>query len=75
MFDLVGFGTFTELCIHHYITSKRNAMMENSVRKKYICIYMRLGHYAVQQKLTQHRKSTTLSFKKQMLGAVVNESD
>ena len=34
-------------------------MMEDS-RRKGVCIYVRLGHYAVQQKLRQHYKSITL---------------
>ena len=32
-------------------------MMQDNVRKR-MCIYGRLGHYAAQQKLTQHCKST-----------------
>ena len=33
-------------------------MMEDSMRKNYIHIYMPMGHYAVQKKLTENYKST-----------------
>ena len=32
-------------------------MTENNMRKR-MCIYVRLGHFAVQQKFTEHCKST-----------------
>lgn len=36
-------------------------MMEESVKKRmYICIFVGLGHYAAQQKVVQHCKSTIL---------------
>ena len=38
-------------------------MMEDDTRKRmYICVW--LGHFAVQQKFTEHCKSTILQFKK-----------
>ena len=37
--------------------------MEKNIKKR-MSIYVQLSHFAVQQKLTQHCKSTTLQFKK-----------
>ena len=38
--------------------------MEKNIKKKNVHIYVPLIHFAVQQKLTQHCKSTILQFKK-----------
>ena len=35
--------------------------------RKRMCIYVRLGHYAEEQKLTQHCKSTTQQLKKRKI--------
>ena len=43
--------------------------MEKNVKKDayiYTCIYVKLSHFAIQQKLTQHCKSTILQLKKKI---------
>ena len=47
-------------------------MMEDNVRKKNVCvhiIYVWLGHFAVQQKLTEHGKSIIIKNKNKMHNA------
>ena len=36
----------------------RDTLMENSIKKEYICV--KLSHFALQQRLPQHCKSTIL---------------
>ncbi len=39
--------------------------MEKTIKKDCMCVYMCVSHSAVQQKLTQHCKSTILQLKKE----------
>ena len=72
----VSWGIFTYCTAQRTLSSLLGkTMMEYNIRKG-MCMYVRLGYFAVQQKLVQHCKSTLLlkicaSIKKQNVKTVI----